>query len=268
MYYDYHTHSDFSDDSDTPLKDMINAAADSGITEIAVTDHYDPGYPDKDYPFELKFDDYQRALENYQKEYSDRIKIVKGIEIGIQHMELDNCRKAARSYDYDYIIGSFHCALGEPLHAGHFFDGKTPEQSFEDYFTYMYDNLKVYKDYCCLGHLNLVARYSQSEPDFKKYSDICEAVLKLAIEEGKGIELNTSSFRYNMKNTCPSEDILRMYLNLGGEIITTGSDAHTVDKLADQFKYAYGYLESLGFKYICTFRKREPLFHTFEEAMK
>ena len=138
MYYDYHTHSSFSDDSDTPLSDMLDQAVKCGIKEIAVTDHFDPGYPDPEFPFELAFDDYHRTLEAYTPEYMKRgLRIAKGIEIGIQHDQLDRCREAASSYDYDYIIGSFHCALGEPLYEGHFFDGKTPKQAFCDYFEYM-----------------------------------------------------------------------------------------------------------------------------------
>lgn len=266
MYYDYHTHSSFSDDSDTPLSDMLDQAVKCGIKEIAVTDHFDPGYPDPEFPFELAFDDYHRTLEAYAPEYMKRgLRIAKGIEIGIQHDQLDRCREAASSYDYDYIIGSFHCALGEPLYEGHFFDGKTPKQAFCDYFEYMYDNLKVYKDYCNIGHMNLVARYSHAMADFMDYGDIVEAILKMIIADGKGIELNTSSFRYKMSCTCPSEEILRMYRELGGEIITIGSDAHTPDKLTDHFDYAIEYLQSLGFKYLASFTKRRPSFVPLEK---
>ena len=129
----------------------------------------------------------------------------------------------------------------------------------------MYDNLKVYKDYCNIGHMNLVARYSHAMADFMDYGDIVEAILKMIIADGKGIELNTSSFRYKMSCTCPSEEILRMYRELGGEIISIGSDAHTPDKLADHFDYAIEYLQSLGFKYLASFTKRRPSFVPLEK---
>ena len=241
---------------------MLDQAAKLHLDEIAVTDHYDPGYPDKEFPFELEFDKYHEALEKYSDEYEGRLKIAKGIEIGLQTDQIDAARKAAGAYDYDYIIGSFHCALREPLYQGHFYDNKTTIQAFRDYFTYMYDNFKNFKDYCCAGHLNIVARYCEKEsPAFSEYADIVEAILKMIIEDGKGIELNTSSWRYKMAETCPSKEILTMYRDLGGEIITTGSDAHTPDKIADHFETAYEYLKSLGFRYICTFSHREPEFH-------
>ncbi len=261
MFFDYHTHSSFSDDSDTPLKDMLTQAAKLGLGGIAVTDHFDPGYPDPEFPFELEFDAYHKALEEARREYEGRLPIARGIEIGIQSTQLDRCREAAGAYDYDYIIGSFHCALGEPLYQGHFYDDKTSKQSFRDYFEYMYRCLREYKDYCCLGHMNLVSRYNEGDtPAFGDYGDICEEIFRMIIPEGKGIELNTSSFRYQMSETCPSEDILKMYRSMGGEIITMGSDAHTPDRIGDHFTYAAQYLQSLGFRYVCTFSQRKPSF--------
>lgn len=260
MFYDYHTHSFFSDDSDTPLTLMLDAGVKAGLAEMAVTDHYDPGYPDAEFPFELPFEEYHRELEKKQEEYSGRIRLVKGIEIGIQHDQLEKCRKAARSYDYDYIIGSFHCACAEPLYNGHFFDGKSARQIYEDYYSYVLANLREYDDFCNLGHLNIIDRYAPEIAPFEVYSDLVEEILRHLIENGHGIELNTSSFRYNMAETCPSEKMLRLYRSLGGEIITTGSDAHYPEHVAYNFKFACEYLESLGFRYLASYRQRKPDF--------
>ncbi len=260
MFYDYHTHTAFSDDSDTPMTDMLDQAVRLGLAEIAVTDHYDPGYPDPEFPFEPDFEGYHRALEENQEVYANRIRIVKGLEIGILETELDRCRAAAEAYDYDYIIGSFHCALGEPLYNGHFYDDKTPRQAFIDYFQYVVDNIRRFDGYSCLGHLNLVSRYAEADADFRDYGDLVEEVFKIIIPQGKGIELNTSSFKYNMRCSCPSEEILRMYRQMGGEIITIGSDAHTPDRIADHFGDAEEYLRSLGFRYTSVFRQRKPDF--------
>ena len=83
-------------------------------------------------------------------------------------------------------------------------------------------------------------------------------------EEGRPT-MTASSFRYDMKETCPSEAILRLYRTLGGEIITTGSDAHCPEHVAYHFKYAYAYLKSLGFDYITSFSQRKPSFHRIDE---
>lgn len=260
MFCDYHTHSAFSDDSEAPLTAMLDQAVSIGLEEIAVTDHFDPGYPDPEFPFELDFFAYHEALEKNQELYRDRIRIVKGIEIGILDTELDRCAEAAGSYDYDYIIGSFHCAMGEPLHNGHFYDDKSPKEAFRDYFRYVADNIRKFDGYSCLGHLNLVSRYAEEDADFKEYGDIVEEIFRIIIPQGKGLELNTSSYKYGMRCSCPSEEILRMYRQMGGEIITIGSDAHTPDRIADHFAEAAEYLRFLGFRYTSVFRNRKPDF--------
>ena len=106
-----------------------------------------------------------------------------------------------------------------------------------------------------------IDRYAPEIAPFSAYDEIAEAILKHIIESGKGIELNTSSFRYNMLDTTPSEDLLKLYHSLNGEIITVGSDAHYPDHVAFNFAYAYDYLRSIGFKYVCTFEKKKPIFH-------
>ena len=48
---------------------------------------------------------------------------------------------------------------------------------------------------------------------------------------GKGIELNTGGFKYGLGHPNPCEDIIKRYKELGGEIITLGSDAHKCESL-------------------------------------
>ena len=83
--YDYHSHSSFSDDSDTPMEDMVRAAIAKNIDEFAVTDHYDPDYPDNTMPFGLDMPAYHAEMERLADLYSGQIRLIKGIEIGIQH---------------------------------------------------------------------------------------------------------------------------------------------------------------------------------------
>src|SRR5665648_795685 len=85
--YDYHSHTFFSDDSSTPLKNMVEASIRLGIKELAITDHYDPDYPDQCFPFELEITLYYKAIVEAEKEYLTKLKVIKWIEIGIQHGE-------------------------------------------------------------------------------------------------------------------------------------------------------------------------------------
>ena len=86
-------------------------------------------------------------------------------------------------------------------------------------------------------------------------------ILKRAIQDGKGIEVNTSSHRYGLKDTQPSVDILKLYRSLGGEIITIGSDSHKPEHLGAYIPEAQALLRELGYRAFCTFVRMQPVFH-------
>ena len=100
----------------------------------------------------------------------------------------------------------------------------------EEYYKEIYDVQKIFKDYSVLAHLDLIVRYDeQGVYPFELVEDYIAEILKLASKVGKGIEINTSSWRYGLKDTQPSRAILKLYKDLGGKIITVGSDAHSGD---------------------------------------
>ncbi len=260
--YDYHSHSTFSTDGRNTLEDMIKGARKAGMKEIAITDHYDPDYPSSGWGSGFNPDEYFDELIRLEKKYlKDRI-LIKGIEIGIQHGEtLEKCSNLVNSYDFDFVIGSFHCAEGFDLAGSGYYRGRSVPESVKAFYKYNYDNLKLYKDYDVLGHMNVIDRYSPYVPAYDDFWDIIEETLKMMIADGKGLEINTSSFRYGMgEHTTPSHEILVLYKNLGGEIITVGSDAHRVNDIGYGLDWAFEKMKSVGFRYFTTFRRRQPTF--------
>jgi histidinol-phosphatase (PHP family) len=258
--YDYHTHSLFSDDCSTPTQDLIEAACKMGIKELAITDHYDPVYPNPADPFDLDFTGYHKMLNEMKEAYQNKIKIIKGIEIGIQHGDsIEKCRNVANSYNYDFIIGSFHSAEGYDLYFDKgFFEGRTLEEIYIAFYAYVLDCLKQFKDYDVIGHFNTIERYTEGRPDFSVYRDLVEETLKIIIADGKGLEINTSSFRYGMgERTTPAKEILDLYAELGGEIITIGSDAHRAEDVGYRFDTAVDIIKASGIKYLATFEQRK-----------
>lgn len=257
--YDYHTHTDFSDDSATPMNEMLEAAIAMGMKEIAITDHYDPDYPDPNFPFEVDFPSYHRALTAAEEIYGSRLGVIKGLEIGIQHGEtLEKCKAAAISFPYDFLIGSFHSFDGVDLYTA-------PYHEMEDslilpaYYSYVHDCLRNYTDYDVLGHLNVIDRYLSIIPDYTLAGDEIDAILRLLADEGKGIEINTSSWRYGMGDrTHPTLPMLRRFRDLGGEILTIGSDAHRPEDLGSRFEDAVEMAVAAGFRYFATYRNRVP----------
>lgn len=122
--------------------------------------------------------------------------------------------------------------------------------------------------YDCLGHIDLIKRYAYRNKvpfDMDKYLDELTPVLKNVIQKGKGIEINTSGLRQEVGQAMPSLAILKLYRQLGGEIITVGSDAHTVKDVAAGFSEAAELLETAGFSAYATFRNGVPTLHHFDE---
>lgn len=257
--YDYHTHTSYSDDADTPIAELIETAVQLGIKELAITDHYDPGYTDPEFPFDLDFASYQKSLLEMSARFKDQIKLVKGIEIGIMDSEFAKCSAAVSQFSYDFVIGSFHSLHQDPIYN---YDYSTADKPalLESFYIYVYECLKTYKDYDVVGHLSIIDRYIGKIYDYRTLMDIIDEILKTIIYDGKGLEINTSNFRYRMGIWLPREEILRRYKELGGEILTFGSDAHVPGGLLDHFEEAQALARNIGFRYFTTYENRKPTF--------
>lgn len=256
---DMHTHTGFSDDCDFSMEAMLEGALKRGVEAVAVTDHYDPGYPDPEFPFILDFDGYHRALEKARQKYSGRMEILYGIEIGIMDGQFEAAAKAASDFPYDMVIGSFHCLRGTDLYTLDYSRRDGPAL-VEDFYSYVLECLKTFDSYDVLGHMSILDRYIGKLYDYSPVEDIIDEILKILVDKGRGLEINTSSFRYGTGTWLPRESILKRYRRLGGEILTFGSDAHDPAYYLDHFSEAAELARSAGFKYYCLFRQRKPEF--------
>lgn len=261
MYYDYHVHSHFSLDCKVEMKDIIEKAIEIGLNEICFTDHVDFDYCESSITFEINIDEYTNYIKLMRDQYGKRIKILKGLELGIQPHIIEKCDRFIDEGHFDFVISSMHTCNRKDFHSNDFFIDKTPREAYLKYFEVMLYCIKHFKNFNVIGHLNILARYDDMalKENLVDYFDILEVIFKELIKVNKGIEINTSSFRYT--NTLPlSQDVLRFYRELGGEIITLGSDSHTTNTLAYKFDYIYELLKKAGFRYITTFDKMEPKF--------
>lgn len=86
-------------------------------------------------------------------------------------------------------------------------------------------------------------------------------ILKIVIADGKGIEVNTSSHRYGLTDSMPSAELLGLYKDLGGSIVTIGTDSHAPAHLGTYIGEAKSLLKGLGFRHFCTYEKMQPIFH-------
>lgn len=260
---DYHLHSSFSGDSDTPMEEMIQAAIKKELKQICFTEHVDFDYPYRDGQpnkmFELNADSYLYQLLTLRAKYESQIVISYGIELGLQPQSLKKNLIFARSHEYDFIIGSTHlCNGGDPYYSD-FYEGRSEEEAYLEYFNCVLENVKAFHNFDICGHLDYVVRYGpnkDAEYSYQKYQDVIDPVLKYLVENEKGLELNTGALSRGMKDCNPNMDILKRYHALGGELITIGSDAHTSAHVGEYFDRAYEMLKECGFKYYCIYENR------------
>ena len=259
---DYHTHSDFSSDSSTPLEENIKKAVDLGLREIAVTDHIDFDYPDPDFPFVFDYAPYRAEIERLKEKYSRKIKIKTGVEVGVQPHVLKEIDELMKNH-YDFVIASSHVVDKCDLCTNDFFEGKTKFMAYLGYFADVLNNVKTCDFFSVYGHIDFINRYGNYADKKMVYGDykfITDEILKTLIEKGKGIEINTSGYRYGLGHTHPQFELVKRYKELGGEIITVGSDAHVPEDISKDFDKAYQMLEEAGFKYLTLFTDKKPEF--------
>lgn len=264
---DYHLHTSFSGDSKAPMEEMILKGIELGLTQMCFTEHNDFDYPTtEEFPctFLLNPDSYLYDFLKYKEKYKNKIRLCFGVELGLQpHLSKKNAA-FAKAHDYDFIIASSHLCNGKDPAFPCFYEGKSQEEGYREYFESILDNLKVFSNFDVYGHLDYVVRYGPGKDDgysYEKYKDIIDAILEKIISMDKGIEINTKGLSKGLRDANPCTAIIRRYKELGGEIITVGSDAHEPEGIAAYFDRAAGILKDCGFDYYCTFEKREPSFH-------
>lgn len=260
--YDYHIHSSFSTDCSTSIETMVKKSIEIGLKEICFTDHMDYDYQDASIAFEFDIHQYTKEIQEIAEKYKNKIKIVKGIEIGIQPHLISQYDTLIHNGNFDFVISSIHTVDKKDIHIGDFFQHQTAYKSYEKYYLELLKCAKTFENFNVIGHMDLLRRYTHhiETLDTKNFFDIIEEIFKTIIYKGKGIEVNTSGFKYNLQDTMPSKDVLKFYHSLGGEIITTGSDAHTPEYLACKFDSIYALLKEIGFQYITTFKNQKPHF--------
>lgn len=268
IFPDYHLHTSFSSDCDANIHDIIKAAMDSGLDSICVTDHYDMDFPvradEPDMDFYLDADSYYAYMSDIREQYKDVLDVRIGIELGVMDTTADKLNGYALSHpEFDFLIASSHIIDGMDPYYPEYFDGRSDEEAYRRYFESILYNVKHFKNYNVYGHLDYVLRYGTKRKDvydMSMYMDIFEEIFKTIIYDGKGIEINTGSLYKNLSFPHPHADILKLYKEMGGEIITVGSDAHKPCYVGYGFDVARDVLLSHGFKYYCTFEKQKATF--------
>lgn len=274
MLTDYHVHSAFSCDSNYPMEDVVKDAIRLNLEEIAFTDHVDYGVtPDHNENVKppihngqphlnVDYPRYFAKIAEMKQKYANQIRILAGLEMGMQRHTVERYQKLFNSWPLEFVILSIHQVDNLEFWNQDYMRGKSQREFQRGQYLELLEVVKLYKDYSIIGHVDSIKRYDRNpEYPFEEFRDILEEIFKIVIADGKGIEVNTSSARYNLPDFQPSTDILKLYRALGGEVITVGSDSHKPEHLASYIQVGRNHLKNLGFKYYCSYEEMKPIFH-------
>jgi len=258
--FDYHMHTRLSYDGTGDPEKMIQKALDLGLKEICFTEHVD--FDPRPEPVKMDFD-----VNAYQQTYEHLdvpgIKIRRGMEFGILRDNQEDFKKALRRYPFDFVIGSMHFVDDFDIYEEEFWLDISPQEAERRYFDQLLDCVRAHDDFDVLGHITyigkLIANPCRRPIGCTEYKDHVDEILRILAQRGKGIEINTSGF-----DRCgaylPGVDYLRRFKELGGEIVTVGSDTHDEVRVG---QYCHDACLAVAdvFGYVCTFENRKPIFH-------
>ncbi len=267
--FDFHVHTHHSFDASHPADELVEKAIQLGLTHICLTDHIDYDYDGEGSEFSFSYQQFFDELTRVRQTYRNKINILAGVEFGMQPHVIKEYVRDADTWPFDYIIGSLHSVNKTDIYTGSYFKTRNQQQAYVDYFDDMLQIVKANAPFNALGHFDMIKRYGSFDTSLplKDYQEIATTIFKTLIPQGKGIEVNTSGYRYDLGDAHPSLDILKLYRECGGEIVVLGSDAHATTDIAYKLKDVLVNLHDLGYQYVSTFKNRQPEFHKIEKLL-
>lgn len=245
LMFDTHIHSNFSTDSKMKIEEAIQKAQDLNIGTI-VTEHMDLKYPE---PKKFVFDT-GAYFNDYEKIRNEEMLL--GIEIGMRTDCVKESRDICVNNPFDYVLGSVHIVNGFDIYKEEYYKGRTKDEAYMQYFDYMLECIKEYDFIDSMGHIDYIARYARyddREIYYDRYKEAIDEILKYLADNNKAIEINTRRFndKNAVKNLLP---IYKRFNELGGKMVTIGSDAHTSQSIGYGFKTAFDMAEYCNLKVV------------------
>ncbi len=271
---DNHVHTYFSTDSSEPMKNMVQKAKELGLSSLCFTDHMDYDFPSEsgETEFYLDIPKYHDEILKLQQMTQD-IQIRYGIELGLKDNVIDDCKELIEKEPFDFVICSTHLVDNIDPYNDAFWQNTDEKHALTRYYESTLFNIRQNVNFDVYGHIDYITRYTPRMKALRQKGivdeqyinellngsfDIIDEILKNIIAIGKGIEINTSGFKYGLGHPNPHEKILKRYRELGGEIISVGSDGHETAHLAYDFAKVPDLLKYCGFKYYTEFKDRKP----------
>ncbi len=269
---DYHVHTTFSEDARSSAAECARMAIARGLGGVIFTEHLefppDPDDPEPAYVPErvLQAHRYAKAIGDLSAELRGKLAVGLGVELGLEPHNLTGSVPYLEEHrlPLDYVLGSLHTVKGVLVQFPEYTDSLGPAEAARLYFERLLSGLKraIRLGTCdVVGHLDVVKR----SPSFgvfrvEDHRPLLEEILHAMIDAGLGLEVNTSGWRQAPAEPYPGLPTLRLYRELGGEIVTVGSDSHSASTVGKESARALEFIRAAGFEYLALFFERKPKF--------
>jgi len=255
--HDYHLHSHHSCDSKATMAEQCASAVAKGLPEIGISDHFDL-HPLDECAGYFRLAEWAAEFDRVRAEFAGRLIVRAGIEIGEPHIYRAEAQALLSQYSFDYALGSLHWVGAESIFDPAYF-ARPAAEAFGLYFEEL-ERMTRAGGFDILSHFDVVVRrglsvYGEYEP--RRYAEIIRAVLKNCIERGIALDINSQGLRRQYGVLTPNVEVLKWYVELGGERVTLGSDAHEPQDIGADLGAALDAARAAGLKYVTQFERRE-----------
>jgi histidinol-phosphatase (PHP family) len=256
---DYHLHSNASCDTSATMAEMCRGALEMGVVEVAFTEHFDCKPEDICYGY-YRPDTYFETLEAARREFEPQgLTIRAGVELSEYHLYSDIQRPVLEAWPYDLALGSLHWVGDDSIFDDAYFRAHSPQETAEAYFAEL-ARLARFGGFEVLAHPDVLKRsafdvYRRFE--IEPYQDLVRQVWQACIDNGIGIEINTSALRMTVKEVHPAPAALRWYREMGGELLTVGSDGHRPANVGYELAAALDLARAAGFTRLASYERRK-----------
>lgn len=258
---DSHTHCEASEDSETPVCELVRAAALRGITMLSLTDHVEvidffKGEYDKAAETAWKL------MEDAQKDLPAGFSLLRGIELGEPHRDVSLSDRILAAHPYDFVLASMH-RLSEKIPDYYYIDytaysdGEI-ERQMQRHFEETYKMVR-WNGFDSLAHLTYPFRYLPEkwrQGDYRRWQGVIDELLGLLAQNGKSLEINTSGLRKGQGVTSPDLPLIARFRQLGGQTVTLGSDAHRAQEVGADIGASAALAVQAGFTHAAVYVQR------------
>ena len=268
MIFDFHSHTRQQDGANSS-RDMIESAVKKGVKIFGISEH-SPRLPEFRYADDpvgevrglAGWSEFLAEINSLKIEFADRIEILKGCEVDwLGEQNIPWVQKLLADGDFDYTIGSVHF-LGkwgfdyEKDWQSGFKNFASVTEIYEKYFL-EYSKMVRSGLFDIGGHLDLIKKFNDEFP-LEKPADIlalARPALDALAESKMVLEISSAGLTKPCAEWYPSLELLRA-ARAKNIPVTLNSDAHSTERIAENFAAAKDFARSAGYSTVTIFHEK------------